>query len=209
MVSSLASAQSTTPGITCQCFPETKSTVAIPTKTARLCSFCLRTPTDGDVLSSEQALARVRQDLANRRADLLRRKSSQTPPDPGWFSKVAINFRGGSGRFLSGVARLRLTHGSESSSLAQELQGLEALEYEMSKNLEVLRQLRENARFSTTLKGRVFAIIGHGFAVYCIFRVISVSVNAPNNESLFTYNASVCREPRRACSFKRFDINII
>jgi hypothetical protein len=50
----------------------------------------------------------------------------------------------------------------------------------MSKDLEVLRQRRDNARFSTTLKGRVFAIIGHGFAVYCVFRIISVSANAHN-----------------------------
>ena len=88
-----------------------------------------------------------------------------------------MNFRGGSGRFLSGVARQDLTRGSESSALAQELQGLETLEYQMSKNLEVLRQRRDNARFSTTLKGRIFAIVGHGFAVYCVFRIISVSVN--------------------------------
>lgn len=52
----------------------------------------------------------------------------------------------------------------------------------MAKNLEVLRQRRGDARFATTLKGRVFAIIGHGFAVYCVFRIISVSVEVPNSE---------------------------
>ena len=153
----------------------------------RLCSFRLRTPTDDDVLSSEKALARVRQDLATRRADLQRRESSQNSPDPGWFSKVAVNFRGGSGRSPLGVERRRLTQ-SESSGSAQELRGLEALEYQMSKNLEVLRQRRENARFSATLKGRAFAIVGHGFAVYCVFRIISVSANTPNSELLFTNN---------------------
>lgn len=79
---------------------------------------------------------------------------------------------------LSCAARKKLTSESGSSALAQELQGLEALEYQMSKNLEELRQRRENARFATTLKGRVFAITGHGFAIYCVFRIISVSVNA-------------------------------
>lgn len=78
---------------------------------------------------------------------------------------------------------------SESSALAQEIQGLEALEYQMSKNLEVLRQRRDNARFATTLKGRVFAIIGHGFAVYCVFRIVSVSVIVPNNNPHSVNNA--------------------
>lgn len=46
----------------------------------------------------------------------------------------------------------------------------------------MLRQRRDDARFAATLKGRVFAIIGHGFAVYCVFRIISVSVKVPNNK---------------------------
>ena len=95
-----------------------------------------------------------------------------------------MSFRGGSGAFPSGVVRRELTRGSESSALVQELQGLEALEYQMSKNLEVLRHRRESARFSATLKGRAFAIAGHGFAVYCVFRIISVSANVPNDESV-------------------------
>jgi len=73
--------------------------------------------------------------------------------------------------------RQEFTRKSESSALAQELRGLEALEYEMSRNLEVLRQRLDNARFSRTFKGRTFAVIGHGFAVYCIFRIISVCVD--------------------------------
>ena len=127
----------------------------------------------------------MRQDLANRRADLLKRESSQGSPDSGWLSKVAINFRGGSGMFPPGITRQKLTCKLESSALAQELQGLEALEHQMSKNLEVLRQQRENARFSVTLRGRVFTIVGHGFAVYCVFRIISVSANASNDMPLF------------------------
>jgi len=87
--------------------------------------------------------------------------------------------------FPLGVAQQNLTCKLESSALAQELQGLEALEHQMSKNLEMLRQQRENARFSTTLRGRVFAIVGHGFAVYCVFRIISVSENAPDDRPLF------------------------
>ena len=75
----------------------------------------------------------------------------------------------------------KLTAESESSTLIQELQGLEALEHQMFKNLEVLRQRRESARFSATLRGRAFDLLGHGFAVYCVFRIISVSINVPND----------------------------
>ena len=131
----------------------------------------------------------MRQDLANKRAELLRRESSQGSPDPGWLSKVAINFRGGSGRFPLGVARRKLTCELESSALAQELQGLEALEYQMSKNSELLRQQRENARFSATLKGRVFGIMGRGFAIYCVFRIVSVSANVPHDGPLLIDDA--------------------
>jgi len=120
--------------------------------------------------------------------DVLRRESSQNPPDGGWLSKVTVNLRGGSGKFSFGIARRGLTCEPESLALAQELQGLEALEYQMSKNLEVLRQRRENARFSTTLKGKVFVTTGRGFAVYCAFRIISVSVNAPDDKPRFTNN---------------------
>ena len=131
----------------------------------------------------------MRQDLANRRADLLKRESSQSSSDSGWLSKVAINFRGGSGMFPPGVARQKLTCKLESSALAQEVQGLETLEHHMSKNLEVLRQQRDNARFSATLMGKAFAIVGHGFAVYCVFRIVSVSANVPDNRPLFINHA--------------------
>jgi len=59
----------------------------------------------------------------------------------------------------------------------------------MSKNLEVLQQRRENARFSTTLKGKAFSVIGHGFAIYCVFRIISVGVNVPGDKSQLVNDA--------------------
>ena len=153
-------------------------------KMAQMHSSWQRIPTDNDVSNSEQALARVQKDLADRRADQRRRESSQTSPEGGWLSKVAVNFRGGSGWYIRGVTSRELTRESESSTLAQELQGLEALEYQMSKDLETLRGRQENARFATTLRGRVFAIMGHGFAIYCVFRIISVSANTLTDECI-------------------------
>lgn len=59
----------------------------------------------------------------------------------------------------------------------QELKGLEALEYQMARNLEALKHRREYARFSESFKGTLFNWGGRLFAVYCVFRVISVSPN--------------------------------
>src|SRR6188768_128751 len=60
-------------------------------------------------------------------------------------------------------------------AVTQELQGLEALEYQMSRNLESLREKREAAIFASTFRGRIFHVAGTLFAVYCIIRIISVS----------------------------------
>ena len=58
---------------------------------------------------------------------------------------------------------------------AQEIIGLEALEYQMSVNLDELKQSRDKAKFERTLYGRMFNIGGRLFAVYCVFRTITVS----------------------------------
>lgn len=57
----------------------------------------------------------------------------------------------------------------------QELEGLEVLENQMARNFEMLKERRENDRFSGTFKGQIFNWGGRLFAIYCIFRVISVS----------------------------------
>lgn len=62
----------------------------------------------------------------------------------------------------------------ESSSLAQEITGLRALEYEMSRNVEVLKQRQADAKFNRTLAGQAFNWGGRLFAVYCIYRVLAV-----------------------------------
>lgn len=55
-----------------------------------------------------------------------------------------------------------------------EIQGLEALEYQMTRNLQGLTQQREEAKFSRTLTGRLFYWAGRLFAVYCVYRIIMV-----------------------------------
>ncbi|KAG5221138.1 G protein-coupled receptor [Salix suchowensis] len=55
-------------------------------------------------------------------------------------------------------------------------EGLEALEHQMSLDLNALRQRRQTAIFSATLKGRLYNLGGRLFSIYCIIRVISVRV---------------------------------
>jgi hypothetical protein len=56
----------------------------------------------------------------------------------------------------------------------EELKGLEALEYQMNRNVESLRQQRQNAKFSGTFRGMLLNWSGRVFAVYCILRVVTV-----------------------------------
>lgn len=60
--------------------------------------------------------------------------------------------------------------------MTQELLGLEALEYQMSRKTESLRQRRDAAKYSKTFRGKVFNVAAHVFAVYCVVRFISVSI---------------------------------
>lgn len=69
------------------------------------------------------------------------------------------------------------THGPcliELTSAMQELTGLEALEYQMARNLQALRQQRAEAKFSKTMRGRLINWAGRLFAVYCVYRIAMV-----------------------------------
>lgn len=72
---------------------------------------------------------------------------------------------------------LNFEHDVTASDLSQESKGLEALELQMSRNFEALKERREHDKFSGTLKGKIFNWGGQLFAIYCVFRVISVSNN--------------------------------
>ena len=60
--------------------------------------------------------------------------------------------------------------------MSQELRGLETLEIHMTRNFEALKERREHAKNLGTFKGQLFNWSGRLFAIYCIFRVISVSM---------------------------------
>ncbi|KAI5888025.1 uncharacterized protein SCHCODRAFT_02639516 [Schizophyllum commune H4-8] len=113
-------------------------------------------PTEQDLRQAEHSLDRIRADLATLNGEITRTSASST--DGSWISRVATNFRGGDGR-------------------AQELKGLRALEAEMSRNYDDLtRRFHEHA-YRRTFRGRVAAVVGRLFAVYCVVRVVSSAVH--------------------------------
>jgi len=57
----------------------------------------------------------------------------------------------------------------------QEIRGLEALEYETARKLELLRESRDAAKFNSTWKGRTLNAVGYLFAIYCVVRFFNVS----------------------------------
>ncbi|EEB88668.1 hypothetical protein MPER_13367, partial [Moniliophthora perniciosa FA553] len=89
---------------------------------------------------------KVRDDLQNRRDEAHRRVGSESGSS-GWVSRVTSKFTGGDEHAL-------------------EIRGLEALEYQMSLNLESLRTRYERAKFASTFRGRVVGVFGKLFAAY-------------------------------------------
>ncbi|KAI0830332.1 Abscisic acid G-protein coupled receptor-domain-containing protein [Trametes gibbosa] len=119
-------------------------------------------PTDEEVRSAEAGLQRVREDLAQRQNDLQALEATKQPEaQSSWLSRTLPSWQGN----------------SEMNSMAQEVTGLQALEREMSRNLEVLKQYQGDAKFSRTLAGQAFTWGGRLFAVYCIYRIFASLVN--------------------------------
>ncbi|ESK89497.1 g protein-coupled receptor 89 [Moniliophthora roreri MCA 2997] len=118
------------------------------------------TPTTRDIEASERALAKVREDLQNRRDEVHRRAGSEggSSGSSSWVSRVTSKFTGG-------------------DEYALEIKGLEALEYQMSLNLEDLRTRYERAKFASTFRGRVIGVFGKLFAAYCAVRIVSSIIN--------------------------------
>ncbi|KAF8588091.1 hypothetical protein K439DRAFT_1630121 [Ramaria rubella] len=115
---------------------------------------------DAQIVASEQALFRVRNDLLERRRQVERNTPSEPENRGGFFSNLNP---------FSGNPEL--------SSLRREIQGLEALEYQMSRNIEYMQQRRTATLYAGTLRGRIWTWIGKIFALYCAFRVVNSIAN--------------------------------
>ncbi|PCH43230.1 hypothetical protein WOLCODRAFT_73912 [Wolfiporia cocos MD-104 SS10] len=112
-------------------------------------------PSAEDVRMAEQGLQRVQEDLAQRRMEVQKMQTAQVQSN--WFARVVPSFRG--------------------DTPMQELAGLETLEYEMSRNLDALRQRHADAQFGRTLFGRLVNWGGRLFAIYCIYRILNSAAN--------------------------------
>lgn len=51
----------------------------------------------------------------------------------------------------------------------------------MRDELDQLRARRREADYRTTISGRIWILIGHGFAAYCVMRLVMVSLGALRN----------------------------
>lgn len=146
-------------------------------------------PSDKDLDTAQYALTSIRNDLRERRAEAARREGANVcisfhsfslhsfwvnkrPTVPGtpesdlhFVVQTAVGL----------VVSLSWTLNDLHSPVTQEIQGLEALEYQMSRNLDTLRERYATAKFAGTFKGWVFNVMGKIFMVYCVIRVISVS----------------------------------
>lgn len=60
------------------------------------------------------------------------------------------------------------------NSAMQEVTGLEALEYQMARNLSALKEQQQEAEYSRTVTGRLINWGGCLFAIYCVYRIIVV-----------------------------------
>ena len=75
----------------------------------------------------------------------------------------------------------------ELASIQQEITGLLALEYQMTRNLEALKSAHSKSKYGRTARGRVIRWMGRIFAVYCVFRSISVKTFLCFTLCLFPY----------------------
>ncbi|KAJ6578695.1 G protein-coupled receptor 89 [Mycena vulgaris] len=149
------------------------------------------TPTEQDIVTAEYALSSIRDDLDRRKDEVARRAAQQT--EGTWMSRVMPSFRG--------------------DEHLQEVRGLEALEYQMTRSLDDLRQRRATAKFSNTFRGKLVNVGGRLFAVYCLLRFISSLVNivSPQTSSSSTTSypdvatEAVARLLRTLAPWIRFD----
>jgi len=122
-------------------------------------------PTTTELSSAELSLTRIRSDLNERKQEIARR--------------AAMTERDGASSSLSNKGWLTTMFSTKGegdmSGIQRELKGLEALEAEMTKNVNELRLRMERVEFSRTFKGRLWGWAGWIFGLYCVFRVLSVS----------------------------------
>ncbi|KAI5119350.1 hypothetical protein M0805_004027 [Coniferiporia weirii] len=124
-----------------------------------------RVPSEQELYAAEEALGRIRNDIQVRQKEEQRLQETKSTDTSSWMSRVASSFSGS----------------SELTSVQREITGLLALEYQMDRNLENMKNLHISSQYNRTLQGRILQFAGRLFALYCVFRTLSsiLSVAAP------------------------------
>lgn len=60
------------------------------------------------------------------------------------------------------------------NQLKQEVYGLEELQRSVFLELSSLKNMEERQRWSQTLQGKYFNVLGHFFSVYCVYKIFMV-----------------------------------
>lgn len=58
-----------------------------------------------------------------------------------------------------------------------QIEGLEEFQRQLFLEITYLKNMQERQRWSKTLQGRYFNVIGHFFSVYCLWKILIVSIN--------------------------------
>ncbi|KAK8864574.1 hypothetical protein IAR55_001824 [Kwoniella newhampshirensis] len=116
-----------------------------------------RSLTDNDILKAERSLYRVRQDIITKKEELNRvlAPSGISTPSKGWMGRMF----GSQGD-------------NEAASLQAELDGLKAMESQVSKSLKAMKLRKRRQDFGQTFRGQMYNLLGYAFAIYCAARVL-------------------------------------
>ena len=136
-------------------------------------------PSQEELGVAEEALERVRRDLADRKRDERQLQETSLTQQSSWMSKITANVMGTSGAYHSFFSsplksKRSLSFYLELTAIQREIDGLLALEYQMERKLDNMKQVYSNARHAKTLHGYSLLWFGRMFAVYCVFRTLSV-----------------------------------
>ncbi|KAH8355160.1 hypothetical protein KR093_007045, partial [Drosophila rubida] len=75
------------------------------------------------------------------------------------------------------VSLLKCSIIADINQLKQEVYGLEELQRSVFLELSSLKNMEERQRWSQTLQGKYFNVIGHFFSVYCVYKIFMCCIN--------------------------------
>lgn len=124
-----------------------------------------RPVTEADITRKQTALDVTTDILGSKQSKLrlLQRKMSEVPTQTGLLNKFMGSIRGDA-------------DAQEVAVLQQEISGLENMTLSLGSSLAMLKSRRSAARAASTPVGRFWAISSYAFAIYCLYRILAVSL---------------------------------